>query len=443
MTETERSVPPGPRAVPVVAARRLSRIRIVQLPTRAARLLGLMALIDSLGTGLFLAGSALFLTRAVGLSARQVGFGLSIGAVVTLLCTVPCGRLADRYGPQPVLVALNLWRAVAFVGYAFVGSFATFLVAACFVAAPERAIAPIIQSLVGSAVATDDRVVTMASLRVIRNAGYSLSAGFAALALQADTRWAYQILILVNALSFVGAAAVVKVIEVAPAASAAAPASYGQTPGGTPVAPVVPRRAGSIVARDPRYVVLTLLNGLLIVHLTLLSIGFPIWLSQHTSAPVALMSPLLLLNTLLVVALQVRATAGTRDVATGASALRRASIALAAGCLLIAVSAWFGTGGAVVALVLAMTAVTVSELWQSAAEWSISYDLAPAARRGEYLAFFALGRPLQGIAGPALVGGVVIGAGTRGWLLLAVALVCCGWVGSVVAKGARPPSDAP
>ena len=57
-------------------ANRLRAALAEQLPSGpAARRLAFLSLIDSVGTGLFLAGSALFFSRVVGLSTAQIGFG--------------------------------------------------------------------------------------------------------------------------------------------------------------------------------------------------------------------------------------------------------------------------------------------------------------------------------------------------------------------------------
>ena len=62
-------------------------------------------MLSAFGEGAFLTGSAVFFTAVVGLSAQQVGLGLSIAAAVQFACSVPLGRLADRIG------AKRMWQA--------------------------------------------------------------------------------------------------------------------------------------------------------------------------------------------------------------------------------------------------------------------------------------------------------------------------------------------
>ncbi|MFD0788063.1 MFS transporter, partial [Micromonospora azadirachtae] len=54
-------------------------------PAGLTRALAVQAMVYAVGSGLFHAGSAVFFTRALGLSAAQVGLGLSIAAGVSLL----------------------------------------------------------------------------------------------------------------------------------------------------------------------------------------------------------------------------------------------------------------------------------------------------------------------------------------------------------------------
>src|SRR3954453_17335561 len=94
----------------------------------AARVLAVASLIDATGSGLFLAGSALFFTRAVGLTVAQVGLGLSVAGLAGFAFPLPPGALAGPGGRRRMPVALYLVRAAGFCAYVLVSSFAGFLV---------------------------------------------------------------------------------------------------------------------------------------------------------------------------------------------------------------------------------------------------------------------------------------------------------------------------
>src|SRR5262245_48300174 len=68
----------------------------------------LQSAIYSTRTGTFLAGSAVFFVKVVGLTAQQAGVGLSIAGVVSFALAVPLGALTDRVG------ALRIWQLSAF-----------------------------------------------------------------------------------------------------------------------------------------------------------------------------------------------------------------------------------------------------------------------------------------------------------------------------------------
>src|SRR5919197_600945 len=169
---------------------------------RQSRLLIVVALVDSSGTGLFLTGSAVFFTRSAGLTTAEVGIGLTVAGLCELLALTPLGMLADRIGPKPAAVLMHFWRAVGFVGYAFVHDFVTFLLVACFVVPPTRAIEPIGQMFVDRAVGAESRMRVMAMFRSVYNIGFTLGALLTTIVLAIDTRPAFLSIVLGNAFTF-------------------------------------------------------------------------------------------------------------------------------------------------------------------------------------------------------------------------------------------------
>jgi hypothetical protein len=385
--------------------------------------LAVMAMIDAVGTGAFLAVSVPFITRSVRLSEGSLGLGLTLSAAIALGTAIPIGILADRIGPKKVLVGVSLWRCACFVVYPFVQNLWQFLTVVCLLGLVDKAAAPMEQALVGQATATDDRVRVVAILRSLRNVGFTVGALLGGIGLLIDSRAGYSAILLVNAASFAVLATLASRLPVlsAPAKS-------------------LRRRFSVSVLRDGSFLSFTGINAVLTMHMTLLSIGIPLWIVGHTAVSSALISPLVAVNTVLAVALQVRASRDTDTIAGAARALVRAGICLAVCCLLLVAAPKLPVVLAVGVLLLAMVALTGGELFQSAGGWGGSYLLAVPGEEGVYLSVFWLGVAVQQIAAPVLVS-VVVTSGTTGWAVLAALFAVCGLAAPLIGRWAQAQAD--
>jgi MFS family permease len=390
-----------------------------------------IGLVDSIGTGMYLAGSALFFTIIVGLSAGQVGIGLSVAGLLGFLTQPVIGWLADRWGPRRLLILVNLYRAGGFTAYIFVGRFTSFLIVAALLSIAEQAVAPVYQALAEQIAGPEKRVGMMARLRVVFNVGFTAGALLASVAIGVGTRLAFDMIMLGNAASFVIAAMLLAGMRTSLPA-----APTGRAPRFAPL------RLHAL--RDGRYMAVASANGLLTLHVALLGIGVPLWVSQHTTAPKALVGLLLVVNTVLAVLFQVRAARGTENAAGSVSAMRKGAVALVVACALFALAPKLGSHAGVIAfLLLGLAALTAGELFQSAGGWGLSYALAPGRSRAEYLATFNLGMSAQLVLGPAIVTVGVVGHGTVGWLVLATCFLAAGVVvGPLAAMAERRPALA-
>src|SRR3954467_6384790 len=93
---------------------RVALLRIAG-PTPLIRRLSTQSVLSAFGDGVFLTGSAVYFTQIVGLSASQVGLGLSITGGVTFLLAVPLGKLSDRLGAKRVWAGASLIEAVLYL----------------------------------------------------------------------------------------------------------------------------------------------------------------------------------------------------------------------------------------------------------------------------------------------------------------------------------------
>lgn len=376
--------------------------------TAAGRTFALTALISSVGTGLFLAGSTVFFIRYVGLTNAQIGLGLAVAAVFGFLATVPVGAVGDRVGPLKTLIGAQLWRAGCFAGLVFVSGPVSFAVVAACMAAAEGSTPPLTQAVIAETTGPEDRVRTMAIIRTVRNVGFSLGALLAAPLLSAANPVAYRVLVLGNALAFVVSAALLMRLKL-------------------PKRDAVRTGRSALGAvrgfRDWRYLLLTTVNGTLCLHMTILSVGIPLWTVQATHAPTAVVPVLIFVNTALAVLLQVPFSSGAEDPAGAGRALRRGGLALAACCVAFSFAHGPGPAAAVAVLLAGLVLLTFGELWQAVGGWQLSYLFAPEDRKATYLSVFNLGSTGQAIVGPSLITTAVISTGRVGWLGLAVFLV--------------------
>ncbi|HVB45011.1 MAG TPA: hypothetical protein VNF47_20235 [Streptosporangiaceae bacterium] len=152
-----------------------------------------------------------------------------------------------------------------------------------------------------------------AYLRALVNLAGSIGAVAAGLAVQLDTRAAYLALVLANALS-----------------SAVSAAIIGRLPHLPPVRK--PAETGRWIAlKDPAYVVVSLLDGLMGIQGAVLVFALPLWIAEHTQAPRWFVGASVLVNTGMVVVLQVRASRGIDDTSAAGRAIRRAGVAFLSG----------------------------------------------------------------------------------------------------------------
>lgn len=384
----------------------------------ATRALIYATLAGSTGRALFITVSVVFFTRSVGLSAAEVGLGLTIAAVLGLFVGVPAGHLADRVGPRATTVSFGLARAGMPLGYLLVDDFAGFLVVAIVIAMLEAAGGASHGALVAGAVPARDRVRTRAILRSATNVGWAFGAVGAGVALHFDTRFAYAVLLFVCA----GCALLASLLNLRVPAVAPRPKTHG--------GPAL------IALRDRPFLTLTVLNAVLCVHYGMLNVAVPLWVVQRTEAPAWIVGGLGLLNAVAVILFQVRASRGSGD-ATGAAAAQRVSGFLLAGaCVLYALAEGQPMWVAAAVLVIAALVHVLGELRQAAGSWGLSFDLAPDHAQGQYQGLYGTGFSMANVVAPALLTTVVVGWGWPGWALFAVAFVVTGLAVPIAARWA-------
>jgi MFS family permease len=404
-----------------------ARLRAWLPPGRHVRQLIGASFVDSLGTGLFITGSAVFFTRVLGLTTVQVGIGLSLAGLAGFIGMVPVGWLADRFGGKRTIMALYLWRGLCFTAYPFIRSPAIFYLVAFLIGIAEWGGGPVIQGIVSALEGDESRVRIMAVIFSVRNAGFSIGAGLATLVVAMGSKAAFAGLVFADAATFFITAALLSRL----------PAAANTRSRRERVS-----RHGMRVP-DVRFLALAGLNGILFLHAIMLTSGLPLWIAtRKTAAPIAVIGVIVLLNTILVVLLQVPLSAGASDIRTAARRQNWAGWALAACCLLVALSATASSVRATIALIAAAIALTLGEIWQGAGAWRLSFALSPEDHRAYYLSVYELGISAASTVGPALLTWAVIGNGRTGWTGLAGCFLLTGFAVVLIAGRKRAASLA-
>lgn len=362
------------------------------------RVIAASNLVYTVGSGLYLTAGVLYFTEAVRLPAAQVGWGLGIAGLVSLVLGIAVGHLADRHGARGVYAATLVVQTLATAGFVLADSFWPFVLAVSVAtgakAAGLAARSPLIRHYGG-----ERPQEFRAYLRAVTNVGISFGALLAGWAVQVGTLTAYHLLVLGNALAFAASAAILlRLPPVKPRATVLGPRW--------------------IALRDGPYLLITALDGVMAIQFKVLTVAIPLWLVGATTAPHWLISGTMLTGTVMVVALQVRASRSIDSPAAGAGAYRRAGVAFLASCALISLSAGVPAWAAGALLLTAVVIHTVGELWHSAAGFEVSFALAPPHATGQYLGVFGLGAGLAEAVGPTLLIALCISWGRPGWYVV-------------------------
>nr|WP_319458520.1 MFS transporter [Micromonospora sp. RTP1Z1] len=399
-------------------------------PPGRLRTLSLATLANTVGSGLWLAGAALYLTRDVGLSAASVGAGLTVAGLVGLTASVPLGGLADRHDPRTLRAVLQLGQAAVAAAYLLVGSFPVFLAVAVLDALLTSGNLAVRAALVAAVGGPDGRVHAFATLRAVANLGIAVGAGLAGFALAADTHLAYQVLVAGNATTYLVSAALLLRLPAYP-------------PAPQPRTAAAPRRARAL--RDGRFLAVSGASAVLALHWTVLTLVVPLWAVTRVGAAPPVVSAVLLTNTVLTVLLAVRLSRGADAAAPAARQLRRAGLVLAAAMLLYAATAGLPAVPAVALLLVATVVYTVGDLWHGTAGAGLAYDLAPPDAVGAYQGADGMLAGLARAVGPALLTLVVLDGGVPGWLAVGALFAIVGLATPALVRRAlatRPAPDA-
>jgi MFS family permease len=385
-------------------------VRQLRPPSPLAGQLGIQSLLFALGEGTFMTGSAVFFTQIVGLTAAQVGLGLTIAGLASFLAAWPAGKLVDRFGPKRMWALSAAGQAGLFALWPLIDGFGTYVAMAV--------VMEVVGSLGGAAhqaytidvLPVEERVISRAYMYSALNVGFTLGSLLGGIALAFDSNTLLHGLPWFTSIAFVVNAAAILRLPNASHDDRTPEQRLERVPGPGPM-------------RNVGWLVSTFFVGVLWTNQVLLNIVIPLWLVQETDAPRVLLAFLFGTNTVMCIFLPMAAARGVQDVGTALRALR-VSAGFFVGSCLITLFTHDTVGWVTIALVwLGHVTVTGAELFLSAASWQFEAELMDPRRRGEYSGAAGLTGTLGKVWAPAVYTFLAMTWGTVGWLVIAAIVV--------------------
>jgi MFS family permease len=329
---------------------------------RDSWLLALATLVNRAGT-MVIPFLALHFTRNLGFSAGQAGVALAVYGIVSLLTSPFAGRLADKVGSQRILTISLFLGGLGFWALPLLETLPQVLGGMVVLSAVSEAMRPATLALVSDLAPTPLRRQAFALNRLAINLGMSVgpaAGGFLA-------AHSFQMLFWVDGATSIAAAAVMLFF---PLRTHSVEAHAGAK-----------TSLGAIADRRLRYVILWLLPVILVFFQH--EGPLPVWMVEDLGLPTQSFGLLFTLNTLLIVFLEVRLN--------GLTAHWSAARALSVGSALCTVGfgalAFLTSYLGIVATVIVWTFGEMILFPSTAAYVS---ELAPPARRGEYMGFYSM-----------------------------------------------------
>ncbi|MFK4851331.1 MFS transporter [Microbacterium sp. ZW T6_19] len=382
--------------------------------------------VSRIGRGVFLAVTVLFFTQIVGLSAGEAAIVLAVSSGCGVVASFLGGWLADRWSARRLTFGFEALGGLLLAAYAFAGDFTSALLLASLSGFFDSMGHSARSAIIARGFAPERRVHARAVLRTVTNLSIALGSAIGAIALALGTPEAYRAVIAVaGLLCAVGSLPLLRLT-----ADVDAPARTRLGPQVTETGSIDTAAAAAALAerkdwaqrspwRDPQYLALTALTGIFAMQFGVFELGVPLWITRETTAPEVMVAVLLIVNTVLVVMFQVRASRGTHDVRTAGRVTLIAGGLIVIACLVYALAAGLPVWAAIVLLLIATIAYTFAEILSQAGGWGLSFELADAKRAGAYQGVFGMGFSLGALAAPLVVNATAITYGFFGWVVLA------------------------
>jgi MFS family permease len=377
-------------------------------PSPLARSLSIQSILFAVGEGTFITGSAVFFTQIVGLSAAQVGIGLTVAGITSFFFAVPAGRLADRVGTKRIWAISAAMTAALYLVWPFIHGFVAYLVMMVVLEVVSQAGWSGRGAYTLDIFTREERVESQAFMRAALNIGFTVGALIGGLALATNSDAVVRAVPVLTGLILLSNAYWITRLP--------APAAKEHTAGDDAV--IKPA-----ALKNRAFLALMTGDGVLGSNQVLLNIVIPLWLVEETDAPRVLLAWLFGTNTVMAVLLQVAAARGVNSVARSLRASYISAGFFVLSCAIVLVT-HDTIGWLTIFLVwLGHVTVTGAELFQSAGSWGFQSELTDPTQRAEYQGAAHIGHTAGSVWAPALYTWLAMEHGSLGWITIAVIVI--------------------
>jgi MFS family permease len=381
------------------------------VPTRARVVLA-ADLLSNTGTGLVVAFTAVYVARVHQHGPTAGALAVAAIAVGSIPSNALAGWVADRRSPLTVLA--GGWAVAAMGDLALVAaSGAVALLAACvLVGLGVGAATPSLNALLGQLTDGEVRRTVFGAHHGLLNVGFSVGALAAAIIVSRGTLTRFHVLYLLDALSFLAAAALLIPVRGPRLAAGRAPARAHE-----------PGSYRQVLA-DRSFRKLCVISGLLVVFgFSQFHAALPLLLSRPGGLHPGAIAVVFAANTITVAGAALPVALATKR-AGRMTLIAGGSVLFAACWALLFISDHLGGGTAqLVWAVVAAAVMALGETLLSPSMAPLVNELAPEALRGRYNAVDSLVLSFGTLTGPVLAGVLLSGAGP--FALLAVLVGGC------------------
>lgn len=357
--------------------------------------------IDAVGSGVFMPVSMLYFLVTTDLTLVQVGAAISLASAVALPAGPVLGGLVDRWGAKHVLLGGNLLQAAGFLAYLATDSFLGLTLGTVVVTVGRTAFWGSYGNIVAAISAPGERERWFGFLGALRNVGFAVGGLLSGLAITVGTSAAYFTVVVLNAVSYVGAFALLLAVP--------------------PTARVVHRAVEGgwgTVLRDRPYRVLWVNQLVFSLAMMVLNFAIPVYATTVLGLSGWVTGAVFTINTVMIgfgQGLVVRAMTGARRWRV----LLLTNLVFAGSFVVLLGASRLSVALATTVMIVGSVVYTVGELLGSPVLGALTAEAAPEHLRGRYLSLIQLAWNLASTVAPVAFAWLLDRGPTPIWLALA------------------------